>query len=564
MARGGTQAVRIKEITSPGSGGRFIDLIKLPVPLFILVRICIVGWRYKLFALLPVAYIYFTFYNKFNLMPAVYDTLIFMFFALLLSLALVATRFRGGRLTFNRLMIAYYRRWRLRSKWGYFVNACEIKEGPTPKFKKLRFNPDGCFFTFDVSKNNKTSLDVAANAPECASALKAKEVKVDTPEPSTAIVHIAWGDPTSAIVRPGDVPTVSTEKNELPFAVSVHKAAVTILTYLSLLIIGRTQSGKSNIIWSLINYLNYYDIPYRIRVIDPKGGVELPDLKNSPYCIDYCNDASKAEKVIDKADADMHERFRQLSAMGVRHIRIPTVEMPLDILIVDEMLHLKKYDANDKFGLRLSQGAAALHVTWAMSQLSQVDALGRVRDLFPQRICMAVESADVTDAALGTNAEKRGAKASEIDPNNPGVGYMFRDGKRGFTKFRVPLIYDDETDPISKGTPIVESTGTASIASMINGKLVHIKDKTNVRTAVYRLYNSMGRLLYVGIAWNTRKRFAQHGKTQPWWKEVDMSQTEITWYGTRKLAKQQETVAIKTEFPLYNKAENKYRNRETV
>jgi predicted GIY-YIG superfamily endonuclease len=142
---------------------------------------------------------------------------------------------------------------------------------------------------------------------------------------------------------------------------------------------------------------------------------------------------------------------------------------------------------------------------------------------------------------------------------------MFRDGKRGFTKFRVPVIYDDETQMISQGTPVTESTKIGSWVGVATAQLSRAKHLAHLQTALYRFYNAQGRLLYVGIAWNPRKRFEQHSKKQTWWREVAMSETEIEWYPMRKLAKKAETVAIKTENPLYNKAENKnYRKQEAV
>ncbi|MDX3520761.1 GIY-YIG nuclease family protein [Streptomyces scabiei] len=70
------------------------------------------------------------------------------------------------------------------------------------------------------------------------------------------------------------------------------------------------------------------------------------------------------------------------------------------------------------------------------------------------------------------------------------------------------------------------------------------------RTAVYRLRDRKGRLLYVGISNDPEFRWRQHQSVKPWWSDV--SAKEVTWYDTRALALQAEAEAIHAEQPLYN------------
>lgn len=55
--------------------------------------------------------------------------------------------------------------------------------------------------------------------------------------------------------------------------------------------------------------------------------------------------------------------------------------------------------------------------------------------------------------------------------------------------------------------------------------------KHHGRTALYRLYSTDGRLLYVGISHNPDMRWGQHSVTQPWWSAVD--RRELEWHETR-------------------------------
>lgn len=70
------------------------------------------------------------------------------------------------------------------------------------------------------------------------------------------------------------------------------------------------------------------------------------------------------------------------------------------------------------------------------------------------------------------------------------------------------------------------------------------------RTAVYRIFNAAGELLYVGSSNNPRIRCYQHASTKRWWSEV-ASRTE-EWFETRLEAKSIEKAAIVAEKPRYN------------
>ncbi|MFE9735444.1 GIY-YIG nuclease family protein [Streptomyces sp. NPDC005863] len=70
------------------------------------------------------------------------------------------------------------------------------------------------------------------------------------------------------------------------------------------------------------------------------------------------------------------------------------------------------------------------------------------------------------------------------------------------------------------------------------------------RTALYRLFDRDGRLLYVGISRNPDVRWGQHSLTKDWWHEVERRETK--WLATRTRAEDAERQAIQTEHPRYN------------
>ena len=69
------------------------------------------------------------------------------------------------------------------------------------------------------------------------------------------------------------------------------------------------------------------------------------------------------------------------------------------------------------------------------------------------------------------------------------------------------------------------------------------------RTALYRLYDEGGVLLYVGITNMPNVRFDAH-TMKPWWRQV--AHKDVTWYDNRQLASQAEVMAIRTEHPVHN------------
>lgn len=76
--------------------------------------------------------------------------------------------------------------------------------------------------------------------------------------------------------------------------------------------------------------------------------------------------------------------------------------------------------------------------------------------------------------------------------------------------------------------------------------------ETPERTALYRLFDTEGNLLYVGIAKNPKRRWYQHSvaSSDVWWPDVHEKRVE--WFGTRTEAEAAEKKAIRTEGPSYN------------
>lgn len=75
---------------------------------------------------------------------------------------------------------------------------------------------------------------------------------------------------------------------------------------------------------------------------------------------------------------------------------------------------------------------------------------------------------------------------------------------------------------------------------------------SNQRTALYRLYDDGGVLLYIGISTQPEIRWTQHASDKPWWSLVQ--RREVEWHPDRTAAEKAEQEAVRTEGPLYNTA----------
>lgn len=74
------------------------------------------------------------------------------------------------------------------------------------------------------------------------------------------------------------------------------------------------------------------------------------------------------------------------------------------------------------------------------------------------------------------------------------------------------------------------------------------------RTALYRLYDEAGHLLYVGITTYPPKRFVEHERDKPWWPQV--ARRDVEWIASRAQAETAERCAIAAEQPRYNRIHN--------
>lgn len=447
---------------------------------------------------------------------------------------------------------------KIRRAWpkvAYMLKLTGRGDGEPPLMVNMLPTPRGVKADILTGTIGMDSADLIKLERKFASAFFCDRVTIKSVSPSMAHISWEWGHHLRKEIRAWDVPAVEQTPGKPPlaaFGIQDNGSAAFIVSNLSVLVGGLPGGGKSSTIWAMVNALAAVE-HIRLRVVDPSG-MEFGAAKKQlggPLVYDYISDpdrpgARPMEDFWEKLEADFNARLDSCDKRGVRR-HVPTKEEPLDVLIIDEILplapELKKGSTGHIVGRILYLGRKAGYIVIAASQAAQVDVMGRIRDLFPQRLSHQTQTRHATEAFLGEGAEADGAACSKLEPGrDAGIFYMAESGTTGYTACRSALIKNADVDRIVQGLrPVPTPTN----------------DLEDRQTSVYALYGDNSELLYVGIAASDRlyDRWDEHRRDKPWWSEVaDMK--EIDSYPDRHLAETAEAMLIRKQRPKYNKQHN--------
>jgi hypothetical protein len=158
------------------------------------------------------------------------------------------------------------------------------------------------------------------------------------------------------------------------------------------------------------------------------------------------------------------------------------------------------------------------------------------------------------EACTYTRHTWAGAEQAE-DPASIRAGQRPRVGRPGDRRCGLrsrPCESHQPTHRPLAASPRREVPGEAQCRARSRGRRTAVGEIVTRQTAVYRLYDAGGQLLYVGIAYDPDARWLQHASTSPWWPLV--TQTKVEWKGSREDAEDAECRAIQAEAPRYNSA----------
>jgi hypothetical protein len=251
--------------------------------------------------------------------------------------------------------------------------------------------------------------------------------------PWLTYLQLIFGDPFAKVISSRMLPA-STKAWHV--VVGLDSMARPVLKDLRLphLIAGGKGAGKSTECWRILQALVELCIPFRVRVYDPKGGMEFIDLRGKAH--EYEANPTAWATFLRRAVRDLNVRMAALKEAGYKKCPLNDPRFPLDVMIVDELLTVlammkgrkievggQMVPAEQAFMVFLSQCRAAGFTVIACTQLTQKEALGVMRDLFDYVTCLRVASPEMVRAVLG-DANLYPAHKIPADDAHAGIGYM--------------------------------------------------------------------------------------------------------------------------------------------
>lgn len=566
---GGGRVTSVPITALSNQSSKVLDLIPLPVPIFVGYRV--VRWLFRHWYLLGLLILYF--FGEWYHFVLLFMTPFVAYFSYVWG--------TNRHHSIPAVLRAIRYVWFCKRRWdSAVIDSGGLDKGPRPPrmvgiipfnkgslrgWRPIRIVNDygtALAFSLDMSGTNATYHTLDMNRERVADDLRARRCRVRKLSPGYCELVVEWErNPQRSLlsrmeeqITTSDLPTVEIDDG------------VELALDTSLLVVGESGSGKSNLAWNIANALNIYQIPHNYYIIDPKR-VELADFKGQDRVLRYAYTPADITSTINEFHSRMMRTLDEMEQEGVRKVTISETT-PLNILIVDELLALDRALITNALGSPLgdvlTMGRAGGYIIIGLSQLGQVDALGRIRDLFPQRVCMATKSADMTNAVLGPRAEERGARCSEITQR--GIGYVYTDAHGTFQRFRPPFIPDGP-----QGIGLVASGGVwlppEEVSPHVRRRGAYVYTLWGhgvTENDIVRAENGepdSKRPLYVGKAVNPSKRMQQHAASQPWWNAVDHNMTQIsTKYATEEDALREETERIQLLRPVYNLVGRNYHN----
>jgi len=300
-------------------------------------------------------------------------------------------------------------------EFGFNVKVVDIETGPVIAQYEIELEAG-----LRLSKITSLSDDIAI-------ALRVPSVRIVAPIPGKNSVGIEVPNGEQQLVRMREVIEDSNDKAgkmAIPIYlgkdVSGNSIAVDLCKMPHLLIAGRTGSGKSVCLHTIVSSILMARRPDEVRLlmIDPKM-VELSVYGKLPHLMHpVVTDMKKAEAILAWAVEKMEERYHLLAQTGVRHIssfnelgeeqirerlgtkiakmeEVPT-HMPYIVIVADELADLMMTAGKDveQHIIRLAQKSRAVGIHLVLAtQKPTVDVItGLIKSNLPARLAFQVAS----------------------------------------------------------------------------------------------------------------------------------------------------------------------------
>ncbi|MGH3916294.1 MAG: FtsK/SpoIIIE domain-containing protein [Pseudonocardiaceae bacterium] len=369
--------------------------------------------------------------------------------------------------TAGRWLRAQGRRWWAYAggRWRGAMDVCDLtkirrgtEEVLVPRLVRVcSWSPSIDVLTVGLVGGQKPAV-FEEHAEELAHVLGAARVAVIRSRPGRIGLIVERSNPFTELIEAPEIPDEAGEVDLRALVVGRDEFGQDFTVRLvgrCLLVAGTMGSGKGTFIWAPLRAMGpmIREGLVRVRVIDLKGGMET--ARGRPLFADWAADVGGALRILRGFRDDMRTRQGELTAVGKRKFTL-SAHSPFEWLVIDELAMLSAYadrvevrEAMALLGEIQTQGRAIGFGVAAYVQEPTKDVVD-TRELFTDRICLAVTTAAHVDMVLGEGARARGALADQIplDDEHAGIGFVVGHRSRRITRIRGGYVTDAEIDEL--------------------------------------------------------------------------------------------------------------------
>ncbi|WP_231734047.1 DNA translocase FtsK [Calycomorphotria hydatis] len=387
-------------------------------------------------------------------------------------------------------------------EFGLNVTVSEIDTGPVVTQ-----------FELNLEKGLRVNK-VTALADDLAIALRVPAVRIVSPIPGKNTVGVEVPNDTQVMVRLRELiesMPEDAEKYRIPLFlgkdVSGHPLVVDMTKMPHLLIAGRTGTGKSVCLNTLILSMLFTRTPDEVKMlmIDPKM-VELSPYKRLPHLMHpVITDMKKAEAILSWAVDKMEERYDLLARCGVRHLdnynklsrqeRLERMgiselheeadslpdKMPYIVIVADEMADMMMTSGKDVEGhiIRLAQKSRAVGIHLVLAtQKPTVDVItGLIKSNLPARISFQVASRTDSRVVLDEMGAERLLGCGDMLYLTPGTSNLVRAQGTYVSNEEMESVIDFFADIEPQYSEELKNITTAESAGPANADEIRKKDE---------------------------------------------------------------------------------------
>ena len=362
-------------------------------------------------------------------------------------------------------------------EFGIYGKVVGIKPGPI--VTQYEFEPEP---GTRINKITDTARDMTR-------AMATEKIRI-TPIPGTQYIGVEMVNLDRKIVRYQTLmsnPSFINSKYAIPLALGVNISGEAMYYDLAkmphMLVAGRTGSGKSVFVQSIITSIVYHFTPdkCKLMIVDPKA-VDFAAWDNIPHLITpVVTDATEAVNALKWSVRDMEDRYQKLKKMGVRNIgeynekvaqlrdkgevlteqvvvgtdpetgefefetkEIDLSDMSYLVIIIDEVADLMTIARKDveMCVQRLAQKAraAGIHLVMATQRPSADVITGVIKANFPTRISFQARSSIDSMTTLGEKG------AEQLLPQGD---MLFSEAGRAPVRIHAALVDNEEVNRIA-------------------------------------------------------------------------------------------------------------------